>query len=398
MAKAAPFRLSGTIGALQRAEKGVAEMNKTSRSVVIDFRLALRFERVQKCLAELSSAERLDKPLAFFASPGDRHLPIALINRTIRDLANSPLAELQAVPGIGPKKLGSLFDLMERAAQMVDGQLGLATSGSAQYCIGTTASVPPVIAQPSQVSEAEWEQWRAMVRRHQLNQETLGRFTASLHRLPRTLWQTRLEAYLDLTLAELREQKSHGEKRISAILEVFADLHKLLLGFDEHSHLSVCLLPRFAIYLERWLARRLQCPELPSVEEIEAEFISPLLEQLSADGNEAQVELVRDRLNSSSRGVGHAARRLGLARGRAYELLGDVAEIMEARWPEGNSLVSQFLSRMSREGETSEATARMAAAAAIFFRRPPQHASKCLPLASEVTEPGNLLDAIPCAT
>src|SRR3569623_2536312 len=131
MAKAAPFRLSKTNRALQRAEKGVAEMNKTSRSVVIDFRLALRFERVQRCLAELSSAERLEKPLAFFASPSDRHLPLALINRTIRELINSPLAELLAVPGIGPKKLGSLFDLLERAAQTVDGQLGVATSGLA---------------------------------------------------------------------------------------------------------------------------------------------------------------------------------------------------------------------------------------------------------------------------
>lgn len=69
-------------------------MNKTSRSVVTDYRLEQRFEQLRTRLAEPSQADGLERPLAFFAAPNDRHLPLALIDRTVRELIAAPLAEL----------------------------------------------------------------------------------------------------------------------------------------------------------------------------------------------------------------------------------------------------------------------------------------------------------------
>lgn len=346
-------------------------MNKTSRSVVTDFRLALRFEEVRTRLTERAIGDVLERPLAFFASPSDRHLPLALINRSLRELIGSPLADLQSVPGIGPKKLNSLIDLLERAVPQEDAERSLPVleEPPPQPAVASAARSAPLEEEPAVLAtEAVWQQWRAAIRNHHLGRETLGRFAPSLRRLPRTLWAARLEGYLDLSLQELRSRRNHGEKRVAAILEIIGGLYKLLLRLDEHSHLSVYLLPRFATTLDRWLTFRLRHPELPGLDEVNSAFVAPLIDQLGVDGGEAHVGLVKDRLNSSSRGIGHAARRLGLARGRAYEMLGDAQAIMEVRWPEGTSRVAALLNRMRREAESSEATTRLAAAAGLFFR------------------------------
>ncbi|HEV7221333.1 MAG TPA: hypothetical protein VGN42_01435 [Pirellulales bacterium] len=377
-------------------------MNRTSRSVVTDFQLTLRFENVRKQLLEASCQEPLGKALAFYAVPNDRHLPLALIQRTIRQLLATPLDELHAVPGIGPKKLESLIDLLQRAAGASSSTA--ASRGENDGPIESCAAALRDAEGVGGVSEAAWEQWRGTIRRRQLGHETLGRFAASLRRLPRTLWARRLEAYLDLTLAELNELRGHGEKRVAAILEIFGKLHKLLLRFDEQPHLSVHLLPSFATRLERWLVYRWEHAELPQLDEIDSFFVGPLLDQLLIDGGETHVELVRDRLNPTNRGLGNAARRLGLARGRAYELLGETLAIIDVRWPEGRSLAWQLLDRMESRAADSEATARTAAAVGLFFRSRARQA-KAPPVRGnpsvhgDADEPGQLLQtAVFCAT
>lgn len=340
-------------------------MNKTSRSVVTHYQLELRFEQLRTRLAEPSQADGLERPLAFFAAPNDRHLPLALINRTVRELIGASLADLRSVPGIGPKKLNSLMDLLERAVPPPSADD--APPAAAAPVTATVKSAPVDGEQPGRVSEANWEQWRAAIRRHHLGRETLGRFAPTLKRLPRSLWTARLDGYLDLTLNALRRRKNHGEKRVSAILEIFGGLHKLLLRLDEQSHLSVHLLPRFATNLEGWVAFRLQYAELPTIDEVNSAFVEPLIDQLDVDGGETHAKLARDRLKPNNSGMGNAARRLGLARGRAYEMLGDAQAIMAVRWPEGGSVISPLLARMRQDAETSETTLHFAAAVGLFF-------------------------------
>lgn len=359
-------------------------MNKTSKSVVTDFQLTLRFESVRKQLSEPRYVDCLDRALAFYAVASDRHLPLALIRRSIRELIGTPLEQLQAVPGIGPKKLGILINLLGRAVQLGESCEPPAAPADA----ASPAPLSPLLAE--QISEAAWEQCRATIRQHGLGREPLGRFAESLRRLPRTLWRTRFDAYLELSLAEIRECKSHGEKRVAAILEICARLHQLLLRVDLQPHLSVHLLPRFATRLQNWLTFRLEQDGPPGEDEIDAFFVSPLVEQLGVDGGPTHVELLRDRLNPHRRGLGYAARQLGLARGRAYELLAETQTIFEVRWPEGRSLTEQLLDKMNQRAPNGEATQRFAAAAGLFFRGLPRQ-GKTPPLAGEADEPGRLL-------
>ena len=97
-------------------------MNKTSRSVITDFQLMLRFESVRKQLLEPPYAECLDRAVAYYAVASDRHLPLALIQRTVRELINTPLEQLQSVPGIGPKKLEILINLLGRTVRACSGR------------------------------------------------------------------------------------------------------------------------------------------------------------------------------------------------------------------------------------------------------------------------------------
>ena len=368
-------------------------MNKTSRSVVTDFQLMIRFESVRKQLLEPDHAYCLDRPLAYYAVGSDRHLPLALIRRTIRELIDAPLDQLHAVPGIGPKKLGILINLLGRAVALKPSEPPACQSDGA-----ATGPTGPAAVSAEHVSEAAWEQCRATIRRHNLGRETLGRFAESLTHLPRTLWATRLDAYLDLSLGDLRERKSHGEKRVAAILEICATLNQLLLSVEERPHLSINVSPRFAKAVGRWLDYRLEQPAPPGVEEIDEFFVAPLLAQLGIDGGELHLALVRDRLNPRRRGLGAAARQLGLARGRAYELLAETQMIFEVRWPEGRSLAAQLLAKMDRGAEPSEATLRFATAAGLFFRGLPRQA-KSPPIPSEADESGQLLQvAMYCPT
>ena len=55
--------------------------------------------------------------------------------------------------------------------------------------------------------------------------------------MTRVIWDASMETYTGCTLAELRAMKTHGEKRVRAILEVFHCVHNLVAGMEERSWL-----------------------------------------------------------------------------------------------------------------------------------------------------------------
>jgi hypothetical protein len=56
-----------------------------------------------------------------------------------------------------------------------------------------------------------------------------------------------LAKYLDLTVNQMRRLKTHGEKRVQAILEVFHGVHEMLGHSRQLSHLHAELRPKFAV-------------------------------------------------------------------------------------------------------------------------------------------------------
>ncbi len=72
---------------------------------VEELQVVSRFENLRGALLAEEYSDHLDKPLAYWALPADRRLPLALLGRTLGDILNTPFADLSATPGIGRKKI-----------------------------------------------------------------------------------------------------------------------------------------------------------------------------------------------------------------------------------------------------------------------------------------------------
>lgn len=342
------------------------EMRFAKAASVLDYRLQSNFEVVRRQLLQERFARRLDKPLAYWALPQDRRLPLALLGRKLGDLVNTPFQELVATPGVGQKKLESLVRLMCRATEElpVDSR-GEGTEGT-KGTEGTErregSDFERLLAGPmprpnghfdeSLVSELVWEEWQATVRRHGLGHEKLARFAPSLRDLPSVIWQVPLNAFLGRSIAELRGQKTYGEKRIRTILEVFYTLHNLLSRSESRNRLAVSVLPAFVPPVVGWLATQLASDQPPTTADIERSLIRPLLEQWENDAGPIVVQLASARLglDGDSPPVRCLARRLNVTRARVYQMLDECREVMDIRWPEGQNWLHRFLRHLDAIG------------------------------------------------
>ena len=187
---------------------------------------------------------------------------MAFLGRTLEDLLQTPFSELSNTPGIGQKKICSFVKLLARAANTDPSELPTDTiplpDKEAETAEGEGES--PDGFNPSSVSEVVWGQWRASVVKHGLGDEKLGRFAPTLRNMTRVIWNTPLEAYTQFSLGEIRSMKTHGEKRVRAILEVFHSVHVLVANMGTQDHLVVRIFPRLIDQVEQWIGRALQTP------------------------------------------------------------------------------------------------------------------------------------------
>ena len=66
-----------------------------------EHKLVSSFEAVRKTLLQEEFSDRLDKPLAYWALPNDRRLPLAFLGRSVGELLSTPFNVLTATRGIG---------------------------------------------------------------------------------------------------------------------------------------------------------------------------------------------------------------------------------------------------------------------------------------------------------
>ena len=340
---------------------------------MLDYHLVSSFEKLREKLSAAKFADRMDKPLAFWALPNDRHLPLALVGRSLKELLDSSLEDLYGTPGIGPKKIATLLTLLQRASQpLPPGAISAPIDEPPEAESSAADNHRKGAAEPldfRNVSDALWVTWRDAVRDYGLGGETLGRYSPSLDRLPRVLWTTPLETYLGLHLSEIRRLRTHGEKRVRAVLEVFGALHRIISHLGEHPSLAARIAPRTIAGVESWVSSALLRPEPPHVDDIRERLMGPLVEQVRIDGGEQIASLVESRLRSRAFNVQHAARRMGMTRARVYELLGDAPTIIAVRWPEGKLLFTALREHLERQAITTEQRALLEDAAAVFFAR-----------------------------
>lgn len=343
------------------------KLNKSTAA--LDYKLVTAFKDVRKQLLQPKFADRLDKPLAHWVIGSDRRLPLAFLDRPLRELLNTPFDDLFSTAGIGHKKIRTFLMLLNRAAR--PHPLGALRTSEAelvepQPAVEKDANGLPV---PQVVSEALWVRWRENVRKHGLEREPLGRFVGTLRDLPRVIWYKPLGDYTPLTLAQVRSLKTHGEKRVRAVLEAFGSLHRILLYLDPESRLAVRIVPRWLMPIEDWIVGRLNGPAMPTKNEIRKSLIVPLLEQVRVDAGKTIARLVERRLKSQAAAVHRAAEQMGVTRARVYQLLSEASDVVNVRWPAGAALVARLREKMRTEGADAKLLAWLDEAIDLLFLR-----------------------------
>ncbi len=349
------------------------KMNKVTS--VEDYKIVSSFQSLRKTLLDDKFADRLEKPLAYWALPNDRRLPLAFLGRTIKDLLATPFEELSATPGIGQKKISSLVKLLSRATKdhppavpfgltelNEPGKKSVAVEKPRRSGAGTSFD-------PSIVSEALWAQWQETVIKHGLGREQLGRLAPTLQALPTVIWHTPLDQYVNHTVAEIRQLKTHGEKRVRVVLEVFYLVHEMLSTAGTDQHLALRIVPRFTLPIEQWISEALDRPDVPSADEVRDHLAVPLLNQISIDAGPTIHELSQGRLGVTGvpQSVRQQAKRMGVTRARVYQLLEDCSRVMEVRWPQGEELLARLETKLHAEGNDSGALRLFRATRELFY-------------------------------
>jgi hypothetical protein len=248
--------------------------------------------------------------------------------------------------GVGQKKILGFFDLLKRAAKASspDAPFGLATLNDKKRVKKKPA---PAGFDPTVVSEALWAQWCETVRRFGLESEKLGRLAPNLQSLPTVIWHTPLGEYVGKSLSQIRRLRTHGEKRVHAILEVFCTVHEALATATLQENIDVLIVPRFVPPLSRWVLKTIAEPELPAPEELHKHIVEPMVEQIRIDLGKQVATLAASRLSLDPRAptVKQQADRMNVTRARVYQLLEDCGKVMEVRWPEGRWLIYPLASK-----------------------------------------------------
>jgi len=328
---------------------------KLSKTASIEqLQMISRFESLRKILTTDEYAEHLEKPLAYWALPSDRRLPLAFLGRTLDDLLGTPFVELAQTPGIGQKKIVSFVKLLARAANTDPSELPIeiaALPEEQDVAHSNGNSDRNGDFNPANLSEVTWSQWQAAVIRHGLENEPLGRFAPSLRNMTRVIWNTPLGAYTGCTLREIRVRKTHGEKRVLAVIEVFHSVQQLIGKMGTQEHLVVRLVPRLIDKVENWIGRALQTAGMPGKKEIFKDFVVPLLEQVRIDATRQIAGLAENRLGITGpiTSVRQVARTMGLTRARVYQLLNEINDIMMVRWPDGRHQVYELREKFQTE-------------------------------------------------
>ncbi len=316
-------------------------MNMVNAIATDQFSLMSAFEDIRGQLAADSRLSCFDRSISHWARQGDRRLPYALLRYTVRELINTPYADLAATPGIGPKKLASLIVLLRRAYH------------DREPVAKASLAPPPEVAdqafEADAVSESMWEAWRTTVRNHGLESQMLGQLSPSLQSLPTVIWNTELSVYLDYSLEDLQGLKTHGEKRIQAVLEVFYTVNSILEEAGKHARFRVALRPSFVLPIEQWIQQALQRQEPPELPSVRDNLTLPLLNQVLIDGGDTVHQLAAGRLGieSAPESVRAQAGRLDVTRARIYQLLDTCGEIMRVRWPEGRRQLGELAEKFS---------------------------------------------------
>ncbi|MBA4017281.1 MAG: hypothetical protein C0483_08915 [Pirellula sp.] len=353
------------------------------------------YERARAAIPALAADLRF-RPVSHFIRPSDPCVPKSVLSLSLDELARYSHDDLLRMPGVGPKKVTNLAQILERTlSESIKPPAMDATSEvpDAATSLWTSASevAPPAssLAAPSdtyaQVDELQWEHWCVRIRQQGLATETLGHCVAHLRDLPRSLWFVPVQDFLFLPYGELLRLRGFGVKRVAAIVEVFRALDaaitageltkqtRTLDGDDAEltgpARLNIA--PAEISAVDAAVSDVVAGRYAWRAEWFEAVVVRGIWRQLQADAEPTTCALIAERLGLDPGELSpHTRLRLqGISRAHRFGILTEVSAMVAARWPRGELLVGKLLEQAVRREDTApfQPDGVVATAVTLFF-------------------------------
>ena len=172
------------------------------------------------------------------------------------------------------------------------------------------------------------------------------------------------------TVAEIRQLKTHGEKRVRVVLEVFYLVHEMLVEHRAPSNTWRCgSCPNSSCRSRTGFSKCWNDRACPRHDEVRERLTVPLLNQIQIDAGATIHELSAGRLgiNGPPQSVRQQAKTMGVTRARVYQLLEDCSRVMEVRWPEGQQLLAQLEAKFQSEATSQDDLRLFRATQELFF-------------------------------
>jgi hypothetical protein len=352
---------------------------------VEQYRLANSFASLCSTLSQRRYADRIGRPLGNWVLPDDRQLPNALLGHSVETIIHTPLSKVRSTRGIGDKKLRSMIKLLARVAGDDPSHDGLKRSPVEYAPAGGRAGTSARSAGGSGghaashrefnaagVSEAIWERWCETVKNAEIEDEALGRFAPSLRSLSTVIWNAPLGTYANRSLRSIRRMKTHGLKRVHAILEVFHSIDERIADAGGAAASRSLLLPQVVLSAGPWLDETLDSEDLPDADDVLKGLVVPLLHQIRIDAGDDRAEMAKARIgiDQPCRDVRILSEHARVTRARVYQRIDQCSQIMEVRWPEGRERVGRLAEKFESIDKTHAARRLLDDAMLLCFRPP----------------------------
>ena len=342
------------------------------RKMKIDSTTQERFDLATRLLETHPHHRLLDVPLWHWLQSDHLHIPVAWLDRTLREVLRLRLGEIASTRGIGAKKLEKLVLAVDRARQEIarDVRVGLCHtdrstgdhgSDSMEFPYRVACDAHFLGAKHTPLRDLDERGWRCVaqvVRHHGLEDFMLGRFAPSLRELDRALWDAKIATFTRRPLSELERLQGCGPVRLQQSICQVLSLAFVLNALPIRDDMRLSLLAGPIAEANRWLAQLLppERQELPEMQSIRDGFLRPLLMQVENDGNARLSKVVRRRIGD---GVQPATLReigteYGVTPDRIRTLLEQAAFILYVRWHEGDYLLQGACAELSVRGDVTE--------------------------------------------
>ena len=164
--------------------------------------------------------------------------------------------------------------------------------------------------------------------------------------------------------------KTHGEKRVAVVLEVFHTIHDMLDHIDPQGDLAVRLAPRTIVAAEEWMAEA-RTPLVSAGARRDRAATGRADRAAAGDRRRRHRGQARPRpawasaLNAES--VRNQSKSLGVTRARVYQMLEECHNVMSIRWPDGRRQLDEFAQWLDENYASAEAANLLASLRELLY-------------------------------